>query len=146
MPRPASSPLRPDPHAPGSWGCFSLKRIRHSSTAASAYLAHSAQENRNGGHLLPNASFVVGGTGAYANFFIGSLTGTLRAGHDHSSSCYAYTDHVFPPDGGNTAAGFARLDIGEIAPASVPAGGSTLGLLGLAVAFLSIHRRQASRT
>lgn len=89
-----------------------------------------------------NESFILGGGGGdSANVFIGSLTGSLIAGHNYEFSYAATTHALFGADGGATASGFVRLDIGGGAPSNaVPDSGTTLALLGLTLASLAALR------
>lgn len=108
----------------------------------SSYLFENAQGSKN----TLNESFVLGGTGGDTlNFLVGSLTGSLIAGHNYVWYSDAITNAAPDADGGATTTGFFRLDIAGDAPPAVPDGGATLALLGLSVAALAACRRPAAR-
>lgn len=93
-----------------------------------------------------NENFVLGGVdGDIYNGLSGSLTGSLIAGHSYEWIYEAVTtrnyDHT---DGGATATGFLRLDIGGGATSSVPDGGGTLAMIGMALTGLAALRRKYS--
>jgi hypothetical protein len=92
-------------------------------------------------------SFVLGTNGGdLANFNHGSLTGILIAGHEYEWLYSAYIQvGGSGTDGGASAFGFMRLDIGGGAPTTVPDNGPTLALLGLSLAALTVGRRKVAR-
>jgi hypothetical protein len=94
-----------------------------------------------------NESFLLGGTGAnFANYFSGSLTGSLIATHTYKWGFQAKTGIHSAPDGGSLATGFVRLEIGGGAPSnSIPDGGPTLAMLGLTFLTCAALRRKISR-
>ena len=104
-------------------------------------LFYHYQESRN----TLNENFVLGGYGGdYFNVLIGSLTGSLIAGHQYQWYYEAYTQAYPDPDVGATATGYFQLDIGGGSSSSVPDGGSTLMLLCLTVISLAAFRRKVS--
>jgi hypothetical protein len=73
------------------------------------------------------------------------LTGSLIGGHQYQWY-YNVVSEAYPDsDGGATATGFVRLDLGGGAPATVPDGGTTLALLGLGLFSAAAYRRMVSR-
>ena len=106
---------------------------------SSTTLAYSNQVS--GGTL--NESFVLGGSGGdNSNIFAGSLTGSLIAGHQYNWHYYALTEAYPDADGGATATGYARLDIGGGASSSVPDNVSTIAMMGVAFLGLGLIRRK----
>jgi len=105
-------------------------------------LAFSTQVSK----ATQNENFVIGGAGGdNSNSNFGSLTGTLLAGHTYQFGYEAYSK-ADGDDGGATATGFVRLDIGGGAPSNaVPDGGTTLALLGLTLTSLAALRRKFTR-
>lgn len=106
------------------------------------YLAYSSQQSES----TLNESFVLGGAGGDSdNYFAGSLSGNLIAGHSYQWYYDVYT-HAYPDsDGGASATGNITLKIGGGAPApdaSVPDTGSPLAMLGLALAGIAGLRRK----
>jgi hypothetical protein len=103
---------------------------------ASPYLFFERQSS----YYTLNEHFVLGGMGGDdSNYLIGSLTGSLIAGHQYQWFNRAFSTAYHGPDGGTTATGYFQLDIDP-----VPDGGSTLMLLCLTVLSLAAFRRKVS--
>jgi hypothetical protein len=115
--------------------------LRDQTTSATLY--NNDQYSKN----TLNESFVLGGSGGdWGNDISGSLTGSLTAGHQYAWYYYAATQAYPDADGGATATGFFRLDIGGGAPShTVPDGSTTLAMFGLTVLSLAVGRRMTVR-
>lgn len=107
------------------------------------FLFNSLQTSMN----TLNESFLLGGNGGdLGGTNSGSLSGTLIAGHFYKLFYHAGSGGYLNGDGGGTATGFVRLDIGGGAPASsVPDGVSSIALLGLAISACAFGRRKFLR-
>jgi VPDSG-CTERM motif len=110
---------------------------------SASYVTYSYQYSQS----TLNESFVLGGLGGdVGNGFLGSLTGSLIGGHQYQWYYNAVNEAYPDSDGGATATGFVRLDIGGGAPSTVPDSGTTFALLGLGVFSLASYRRKAARS
>lgn len=107
------------------------------------YLFSDAQQNRGA------FTTVLGGPeGNFPSAPVGSLTGTLLAGHEYRWWAFAST-RWFQEDGGATASGYASLTFGDAAqeePGAVPAPASLVVwlLLGLTTTGVAWRRRGAT--
>lgn len=106
-----------------------------------AYLYNSAQQS----NFIENESFTLGGAGGDTqNQMTGFLTGSLVAGHTYRMEFFLISQAIPDADGGTVGSGALTFKIGNGAPAaSVPDAGSSLGLLGLALAAVAAARRRA---
>lgn len=108
---------------------------------SSTTLAYSIQRSE---HTL-NESFILGGSGGDSyDFSLGALSGSIISGHQYQWYFYTLTDAYPDADGGATATGYLKLDIGGGAPSSssVPDSGSTIALMGVAFLGLGLIRRK----
>jgi len=100
-------------------------------STTSAYLYNSVQRSSSG------AAFTLGGTdGNYYNYFSGSLTGTLLAGHNYIWAASA-SNIAFPgTDDGATTSGNVTLTIGtpQVPVVPEPSGIAIWSLMALGVA------------
>jgi hypothetical protein len=98
-----------------------------------SYLFQSLQQS----DATPNESFTLGGTGGdFNNLQLGSLTGTLIAGHDYNLYYNAYIQALPSTTSGATASGSFSL----VFPAPEPGTGL---LLGMGLLALTAGRRRS---
>lgn len=118
-------------------GRLSFSAYLNDVTAASGFIALSQQSSYN----TVDESFTLGANGGdNYNGNIGSLTGSLIAGHSYKFLFSALTQANPDADGGATAFGNVMLKIGGGAP--VPDSGATFMLLGASVMGLAALRRR----
>jgi hypothetical protein len=119
---------------------YLFSTLRDVTTATS--LAYSQQISQT----TANENFALGGSGGDStNGNSGSLSGALIAGHLYEWHYNAFIYASPDVDGGASATGFMRLDIGGGAPSNtVPDTGQTLALLGLSVLALAACRRKVA--